>query len=66
MTIGSWPIWVGLFALITVLGIPFMKKTRHRVPPGHKDTSIHEKPLFKAASLCIGVGLIFLILLSTQ
>ncbi len=66
MSISSWPIWIALFAFIVVLTIPFTKETKHHSPPGHKDVSIHQKPLFKAASVCIGLWLLLFTVLLIQ
>lgn len=53
MTIVSWPIWLAVFVLTTIIILVFKKKTRTHVPKGHKDTPIHSKPLFKGATLFI-------------
>lgn len=53
MTIFSWPIWLALAALFTIGFVVLTKRTKAKSPPGHRDNSIHSKPLFQMATVIL-------------
>ena len=62
MMYSNWPVWIGLFLVVSVGFVLLRKPTKQRSPSGPFDNPIHTKPIFKLASLIIilvSIGLFY-------